>query len=352
MLVIGIVQWYAFDGLADTFEYEFKQMGHQPIKFFHTEAIPTGLDLILSFAPYGRLYPIARKIGQLPRHSRPVFIHWASENIPDPRIPKTLTLLLARVRTLADRAQDSSSLLIQKIAATLPLRMVNNRFHRFRHIADYRDAYRNGWLDVLADVSALYVNYFNAYGIPAVYVPWGTSSLWYKDLALQRDIGVLWMGKRRTRHRSQLIDSIEREMLRNGIDMYIADGEKKPFIYNEERTEIINRSLITLNLQYVPYIVTLPLRFGVVAGNKSMILAEEMPPHSPEIIPGKHYVSTNRKSLVEQILFYLNQVTARNRIVEEAYQLATTQLTMQKSLDRLVNEAINCRSHINSPAYP
>lgn len=339
MASIGIVQWFPLDGITDTFEYELLKMGHQPVRFLHTDPIPGQLDMVLTFAPYDRFFPVAKKIGKIPKIIRPVFIHWASENVPDPRIPKPITLLIARLRVIADRTQDSSNLVIRRIAAAFPMKMVNRRIHRFRHIADYRDAYKKGWLHILADVSALYTAYHNKYGIPAIYVPWGTSTLWYKDLNLPRDIGVLWMGKRRTRQRSQLIDRIEKELKRAGIEMYIADGEKKPLIYHKERIEIINRSLITVNIQYIPYIVTLPLRFGVVAGNKSMVLAEEMPNHSPDILPGEHYITSPRNEIIEKIFYYLENDQERKRITEKAFILATTQLTMQKSLSRLIDEA-------------
>lgn len=335
----GIVKWDKYDGIADALEYELLQMGHHPVTFLHSDNIPVGLDIVLTFAPYRRFYPVAQRIGNLPAKSRPVFIHWASENIPDLRLPKPIVLAISRIRSFIDRMQDSTSPGMKRIAYKSPFSVVNSRFHRFRHIGDYLDAYHNGWLDILADVSIFYADYFKEIGIPAIYVPWGTSSLWYEDLGLERDIGVTWMGKRRTRHRSSLIDQVENEMKHRGIAMYIADGLRSPFIFNEQRTEILNRTMITLNLQYINYIHTLPLRFGFAAGNRSLVLAEKAPNHSPELIPGKHFVEAPADQIVEQILYYLENQEEREQVTASAFTLATTQLTMQNSLKRLISTA-------------
>ncbi len=280
---IGIVQWEEFDGISDAFAFELMHLGHLPVKFLHTDDFPVGLDFILTYGPYNRFYPIAKKMGNLPKIKRPIFIHWSIENIPDPRLPNFFVNIFSHFRTTIDRMQDSDHSLANSFVKRFPLSFVNNRFHRLRHIKDYLDAYENGWLNILADISAIYVNYYQRFGIHAKYVPWGTSSLWYEDLNLERDIGVMWMGKRRTRHRSDLIDHIEKVMQENDIQMFIADGARHPFIYNEKRTEILNRTRITLNLQYIPYIATLPVRFGFTAGNKSLVISEKAPNHSPGI---------------------------------------------------------------------
>ena len=116
---------------------------------------------------------------------------------------------------------------------------------RFLILGDVQYAYSKGWLDILVEASNIYTQLDNAHGIPAVFVPWGTFQDYYADLHLERDIDVLWFGKRRTKRRTQLLDSIRHELRAHGVEMHVFDGEENLFIYGDERTEILNRSKIT-----------------------------------------------------------------------------------------------------------
>ena len=82
--------------------------------------------------------------------------------------------------------------------------------HRFRYLGDYYYAYRKGWIDVLADSSALFARIRSKHGLPTLFAPWGVTPRWYADLNLERDIDVLWMGTWGTRRRRRILDQIAR----------------------------------------------------------------------------------------------------------------------------------------------
>jgi hypothetical protein len=220
-----------------------------------------------------------------------------------------------------------------------PVRWIRQRMFRYRYVGDNQYAYRKGWLDLLVEASQVYAKLDYAHGIPAVFVPWGTCSQWHADLKLERDIDVLWFGKRRTKRRSDLIDSIRRELQAQGVKMMVVDGVERPYIFGEERTEILNRTKITINLLTQPYEYVCPFRFHVVAGNRCMVISEPEPNHHPACIPGKHLITSHADEMVEKILYYLSHEDERKQIAENAYQLVTQELTLANSLRSILRLA-------------
>jgi hypothetical protein len=154
---------------------------------------------------------------------------------------------------------------------------------------------------------------------------------WYADLGLERDIDVLWMGIRGSKRRSQLLDRVRYELKMHGVEMYVADNEENPFIFGDERTEYLNRAKITLNITRTWYDDNFS-RFSLAAPNRSLVVSEKMLPHCPSYQLGVHYVEAKPDDLAQSILFYLQNPTERERIVEAAYHLTTEELTFNNSI--------------------
>lgn len=98
-------------------------------------------------------------------------------------------------------------------------------------------------------------------------MPWGipTGSNWYQNLNLERDIDALWMGKRRTKKRGKQLVNIQGALQKLGLNVYWADGVSQPFVYGEERTRLLNRAKITLNLGPTWYDPGFQFRFVLAA---------------------------------------------------------------------------------------
>jgi hypothetical protein len=146
---------------------------------------------------------------------------------------------------------------------------------------------------------------------------------------------VLWMGNRQGERRSRLIDQVREGLTKHGVTMYVADGQENPFIFREERSLLLNRAKISLNITRTWYDDNFS-RFALVAPNRSLIVSEHLLPHCPTYEPGVHYVATEPENLAKTIVYYLRRPELRTEIVERAYRLATTQLTFSNSIKKLL----------------
>jgi hypothetical protein len=332
---VAVVKWADSDAIAKAIHDELIQLGHQPTIFKFDQPVPEGVDVVFSFAPYGRLMQIPHQLAKIPQEKRPLFLHWNTENYPDPKLPWSIIRPIAAFRSWVDRLNDSDANWAKTLINRPPFSMIDNRMVRFRLIGEYQYAYQNGSLDLLFESSRLYTEERNQHGVPAIFVPWGTVPQWHEDLQIERDIDVLWMGKRRTQRRSDLLDQIYEKLTANGYHVYIADNEMKPFVYGDQRTEMLNRAKITLNIESEAYDNALPYRYHVVAPNRSLVVSEALLPHYPAE-PGKHYVSAPYDQVVDTLLYYLENEDERLKIVEAAYKLVSTDLTIGNAIQQVM----------------
>jgi hypothetical protein len=333
---VAVVEWSHEEcGLPQVIYDELSRLGHSPIYFPCDTEIPQEAQVILTFGPYGDFLGVGRKLSRVPIENRPIWAHWNTEGIPDLLIPWVLVKYLSALRSsigrLATNDNKHSSLLQKKLL--LPW---NDRVLRYRYVGDYYYAYRKGLLNVYSDSSEIFAQIHSAHGLPTVVAPWGATPKWYNDLNLERDLDVLWMGQRGSNRRSQLLDRVREELRKFGVEMHVADNLEKPFIYDKERTEYLNRAKITLNLTRTWFDDNFS-RFAMAAPNKSLIVSEPMLPHCPRYIAGRHYVSAKKEKLAETILYYLHNEDERIRITDDAYQLVTTELAFQNSIRRIMN---------------
>jgi len=217
--------------------------------------------------------------------------------------------------------------------------LINGRMTKYRYVGEYYYAFRMGWLPALAETSWMFAKFHTGHGLPTFCIPWGTSPSWHQRLDLERDIDVLWLGKRRTRRRSNNIERIRQRVAADGRVMHVADGVENPLVYGDERTRLINRSKITVNVMQNWYDNSFHMRFHIDAGNRSLVISEHLPPHYKEYVPGFHYVSADVADVPDTILHYLRHEDERNEIAENAYQLVTTKLTFATSVGKLMELA-------------
>ena len=337
---IAVINWSDDDEIAEAICNELVSLNHKPVCFNFNEKLPADVEVVFSFAPYGRFLQIPGQLKNIPQHKRPVFVHWNTENPPDLRLPWFIMKSIGACRSWLDRLNDSDSAPIQLLNQHPLIAWIQKRMHKFRYVGEYHYAYRKGWLDIFAETSEIYARLHHEHGLPATVIPWGTAPDWYGELHCERDIDVLWMGTRRTRRRSQLLDQICEQLVGHGLKVHIADNVDNPFIFKEERTLYLNRAKITLNLLPTWYDNAFPYRFHMAAGNRSLVVSEPLLSHCPVYQAPKHYVSTPVEGIVETILYYLQYEHERLQIIENAYQLVTTKLTLHNSIKTIMN-AVN-----------
>ncbi len=333
---IAILRWDSIGtGIGKAICEELTELGHEPFYFFAQAALPRDVDVIFLFGPFGKFLNILQAVTQQFGSQRPLIVFWNTEGLPDLRLPwplmRNISLLrswLGRMMQQVTEPQDKKS--VQTLFASLDARLL-----RFRYLGDFLYARQQGLIDVFADISDVYTQLFNTQGLPTVYAPFGGAREWYADLNLERDIDVLWMGKRATQRRSLLLDQLRGELRRRGRDIYMADNVERPFIFDEARTHLLNRTKITLNLLRTWYDEN-SLRICMAAANRSLIVSEPLLPHVPQYQAGVHYATNTIEKLADTILYYLEHDAERQQIANNAHQLLTTQLTLRNSLNTIL----------------
>ena len=106
-LQIVVVKWFDIDGIAEPIGKELVSLGHEVKYIFGNADIPDEVDIVFSFAPYGRFYPIHFKLSKIPEDKRPLFIHWNFESFPNHKIPWRIIQFISSLRSWIDRLNES-----------------------------------------------------------------------------------------------------------------------------------------------------------------------------------------------------------------------------------------------------
>lgn len=321
---VALLEWDETDGIAEVIGDELLDLGYTPLFVRQTQQIPREAAYVFTYGPYGRLLPFLSQLEALPPEKRPISIHWNTEGVPDLRLPWRLVKVLSVGRSWLARQR--------------PFPPLNSGLKRFRYVGDLYHAYHRGWLHVVADSSQIYAKRRSDHGLPTLFAPWGATARWYDTLSLERDIDVLWMGNRSSRRRATILDTVRDQLRAQGVNVYMADNEESPFIFDELRIEMLNRAKITLNVTRTWFDDNFS-RFALAAPNRSLIVSETLLPHCPHFEPGVHYIDAPVAQLSSTILAYLNNEPARQRIVENSFELITTQLTMRNSMQSMMQTA-------------
>jgi hypothetical protein len=339
---VAVLQWQDGGGITQVLCDELAALGHHSVRVDGSAYIPSAIDVVFSFGPYGHILPTLTQLARLPPEERPVYVHWNTEGLPDPRIPWSLLSLIGRWRSWLGRTAAQASHPVRYLTTFPPLSWAHARMQRYRYLGDYLYAHRRGWIDVFADTSAVYTRIRARHGMPTLYAPWGGTPRWYEDLALERDIDVLWMGKRATQRRDRLLNRLRRELEARNVRMYVADGVENPFLYQGERTRYLNRAKITLNLTRTWYDDNFS-RMAMAAPNRSLFVSEPLLPHCPQLEPGVHYVSAPVAELADVILYYLNHDQERERIAKNAYRAMTVDVSLRRTVESIMDAARSVR---------
>jgi hypothetical protein len=291
-------------------------------------------DAVLTYGPHlyiGRMMPLLRRVRRRGDDRSPRFIWWLNENPVDWRIPRLVATIGGRVRILLDDAWERRPGASRGGAPPGPLGLG----HRFRIDGELMWAHRHGLLDVLAVTSARRGQWLRTLGIDAIHVPTGYGRTYGRDLGLDRDIPVAWIGSPGVwaTRRDRVLARLTEDLARRGVAVH------RWFVglHGEERTETLNRTKILLNLLQHPQDFT-GHRLLLGAANKALVVSELMVDSEP-LQPGRHMVQAPVEELAERIVYYLEHEDERRRITEAAYELVTTRLSMTRALETIFRAA-------------
>lgn len=238
---------------------------------------------------------------QLLREGKPpgtTLVVWHTEPLPPPRssglrwpipYPRELAKILLRDR----RATD-----------------VYTNYFRLRQL------HRSGLPDILCVSTRGRVDFLAERGIHAEYVPHGYGPDLGRDLGMERDIDVLFLGETKVLRRRLALLYLQWR----GVEVLCRGGWSDLSCWGEARTELLNRTKIFLNVQRFAGEYS-GLRFALAAANRAFVISEPMYDSYP-FVAGEHYVAATLREMPEAIRHYLVHEEERRRIAENAFACA------------------------------
>jgi hypothetical protein len=332
---VGVMRWEAGDGLGEEYVNSVGEAGCIPVPFLFNQPLPKSLAVILVYGPFGSLVPLGEALLAHPAGARPRLVWFITEQLPPPAIPHFIVGGLGRMRHTLERA------ILRGGVQTGWIRRLAGAGLRFRYVGDILWLGRRGLLDRLVTGSPWRAARLRRLGVPVLQVPSPSHYPgWGADLGLARDIPVLWLGKPGSRRRRLLLARLEADLRARGIPLLRVDGEAHPYVFGEERTRLLNRTKIVVNLLRERWDNT-AMRYGLAAMNGAMIVSEPTLPHTA-MLPGVHYAAVPAAQMAERIAYFLAHEAER-----AAYARAARALVEQASrpgIVRLVLENLGIKA--------
>lgn len=181
--------------------------------------------------------------------------------------------------------------------------------------------------------------FLSNHGVPSLFIPVGYHPNWGKLAeTAERDIDVVFLGNI-SRRRRPLLKELELAVEKAGFKLRIVDRN----CYGEERTQLLNRSKILLNLNSHPW--ELPgMRMLMAMSCKAMVVSEYAEDSAP-YIDGKHLLMAHANSLAGLVVSCLGDEAQRTRIANQAYQFVTREHTLASSLAAALDSGSNSIGH-------
>jgi hypothetical protein len=189
-----------------------------------------------------------------------------------------------------------------------------------------------GWIDHIIASTIPRLKFLRSRGINARFVPVGYHYRWGENLNLPRDIDVLFLGTTRCKRRRNILYAVQKELASRKIDLKIITRN----CFSEERTRLLNRARIVLDIQRVPWDRG-GMRFLMGMSCRSLIVSELLDDTAP-YEEGVHFVQGRVMDLPDLICYYLSHDSQREAIVSSAYQFVTKELTLRKMVSQILGK--------------
>jgi hypothetical protein len=203
-------------------------------------------------------------------------------------------------------------------------RMMMHRYAWLKH------HFTEGWIDFVFVSSVPRKEFLTSRGIPAKFAPIGYHVGMGTNLGIKRDIDVLFIGGVKNRRRAAVLDTIRQSLTLKGIRLVTIERE----CYGSQRTELLNRACITLNLVNYPW--DLPgIRFLMSMGCSALVVSEPLDDATPYKV-GKHFVQASIADLPNVLCHYIEHEDERDAIVGAASNLVSRELTLEKTIVQML----------------
>jgi len=337
------------------------QEGHDVMLVEDGDAIGYGCDLLLlvgSGRPFVR-YPRVLSGGR--REGRPITALWLFEPLPSPALNGHVERLGVRLAScdLYRLARPCRRLLKlvpfhSKIRATARS-MYAARFQKevsklgasdcdpalsyelYGVMCEYRwfrECYSKQWCDFVFASTLPRCRFLRGKGIAATFVPMGYHPDWGRDLGLERDIEVLFIGHTERTSRPGPLRAVQKDLASRGIELRIVtDG-----CFGDERTRLLNRARIVLDIPRLPW--EMPLMRPLMCMGCGALIASNWTGDPAPFATG-HLVQARTEQLAEAIVHYLGSEDRRRSMAASALEFVTRELTLERSLTTILNTVCN-----------
>jgi len=313
----------------------FKKIGY-PCDYL-TPASESNLDQYVTILLYGPMRSITTTVERFQRelHSNKV-VMWFTEQVPPPHLPKIMHYWVARYRYHLQRMaevekQAHPSMLDQ---AFIPLL---RRAGRLRALGEMIILQRRQLLASLCVFTEQHARFFRACHIPASVIPMGYHPLFGRNLHLDKDIDILFIGSLVDRRREQTIAKLQQAFAQRGLRFVIYDGSRqRGAIYGKCRMEILNRAHIFLNIFRQPWDDP-TFRLLLAGANHTMLLSETVWPNSTgPFTANLHFAESDLQTLAERTLDYLAHPAEMEAITEANAEFIRHELTMENQAAKII----------------
>jgi hypothetical protein len=189
-----------------------------------------------------------------------------------------------------------------------------------------REYMRDGRIDYLFTTTEAKRSFLADKAYDVQFIPFGYHKAFGENLGLKRDIDVLFLGRINNKRRAAILHKLNEELTAENVKLKIVDKD----CYGDERTQLLNRTKISLDLPRVPWDFG-PERLLMSMSCCAMVVSEGNCPKEP-FIKDVHYVQAGDSDLTTTILSYLRNEQQRRRITRDAYNYVTKEITLKKSV--------------------
>jgi hypothetical protein len=286
-------------------------------------ALPGPDSVLLIRGGYGFFPRTVERLVAMPANRRPLVAVWHMEPLLPPRS--------SGHRRPAPTRLDLKKLLRPNARVLSPI----SNYLTLRRLA------RLGIPDLLVVSTPGPQEFLAERGISAHWIPVGYEPNLGRDLGLERDIDALFLGSTLPLRRRRLI----RQLKARGVPLLVAGAYGPAGVWGEERTELVNRTKILVDLPRLPGMLT-GIRMAIGMSNGALVVSEPLYAPAP-FVPGTHFVSTPLEEMPATIRYYLEHEDERRQIAAAGQRLVTEEITMRRSVGQLLEllrEALHRRS--------
>jgi hypothetical protein len=270
------------------------------------------VDLLLA---YGNAAWFGSRLASLAsgrRAARPSVVVWHSEPLPPPRV-SGLPAPRLHLRELA-------KIVVRDRRATDP----------YTNLRALRTLHSRGLLDRIVVTSQSAVETLAENEIDASAVPIGRRLDHGRDLGIDRDIDVLFLGALDVPRRRRAI----RALRARRVAVHAVGGWSDPRYWGSERDRLVNRARIFLNVSRFPGQYS-GERLVIGMANRALVLSEPM--YRPEpFVPGTHFVEADLDDWPTTVGRYLEDEQARRRVADAGHAFVTRELTYERSVAKVL----------------